>query len=212
MISLDNQKVSFTNGTQISVRTQSTIANGTTQATDSFQYINTGININVTPRVSGNNVFLEIQQENSDAGVATEGNPNPPITRRSTSTSVMVTSGDTMLMGGLFQDSSRNSSSGLPLLSAIPGVGGLFGSQTWQSDRTELVLLITPRIMSSVEDTRDIVDELRRKLQSIETLLPAVGTVDLPANGDMRKRPLLASDTLTGVAAPLRVTPDAAQP
>ena len=76
----------------------------------------------------------------------------------------------------------------------------------------ELVLLITPRIMSSVEDTRDIVDELRRKLQSIETLLPAVGTVDLPANGDMRKRPLLASDTLTGVAAPLRVTPEAAQP
>ena len=213
LITLENQKASFSAGKQISVRTQTTNNLTTTStSTDSFQYINTGININVTPRVSGNNVFLEIQQENSDAGVATEGNPNPPITRRSTSTSVMVTSGDTMLMGGLFQDSSRNSSSGLPLLSAIPGVGGLFGSQTWQSDRTELVLLITPRIMSSVEDTRDIVDELRRKLQSIETLLPAVGTVDLPANGDMRKRPLLASDTLTGVAAPLRVTPEAAQP
>lgn len=210
LITIENQKATFNAGKQISVRTQSSSNLGTTATTtDSFQYISTGISINVTPRVSGNNVFLEITQENSDAGVAAEGNPNPPITKRSASTNVMVVSGDTMLMGGLFQDNSRNSTSGLPFLSAIPAVGGLFGSQTWQSDRTELVLLITPQIMGSVEETREIVDEFRRKLVNVEELLPAAGTTNLPASGETKRRQRLEMDALKDVSNSLRVMPNA---
>ena len=214
LITIENQKATFNAGKQISVRTQSSsnVGTGTATSTDSFQYITTGISINVTPRVSGENVFLEISQENSDAGVATEGNPNPPITRRAATTNVMVVSGDTMLMGGLFQDSSRNASSGLPILSAIPGVGGLFGSQTWQSDRTELVLLITPRIMGSVEETREVVDELRRKLQNIETLIPAAATTALPASGEVKARQRLEADALRDVSTSLRISKDASKP
>jgi len=187
LITLENQKATFSAGTQISVRTQSSASTGTVTTTDSYQYINTGINVTVTPRVSGNNVFLEIQQEISDAGVAAEGNPNPPITKRSASTNVMVVSGDTMLMGGLFQEGGRTASSGLPLVSGIPVVGGLFGSQRWQSDRTELVLLITPRVLQSVEDTRGVIDELRGRLKGIESLIPAVGVKDMPASGELRR-------------------------
>lgn len=214
LITIENQKATFNAGKQISVRTQSSsnVATGATTSTDSYQYITTGISINVTPRVSGENVFLEISQENSDAGVAAEGNPNPPITRRAATTNVMVVSGDTMLMGGLFQDNSRNSTSGLPVLSAIPGVGGLFGSQTWQSDRTELVLLITPRIMGSAEETRDVVDELRRKLQNIETLIPAASTAALPASGEAKTRQRLDADALRDVSTSLRIGRDPAKP
>jgi general secretion pathway protein D len=214
LITIENQKATFNAGKQISVRTQSSsnLGTGTTTSTDSFQYITTGISINVTPRVSGDNVFLEISQENSDAGVAAEGNPNPPITRRAATTNVMVVSGDTMLMGGLFQDNSRNSTSGLPVLSAIPGVGGLFGSQTWQSDRTELVLLITPRIMGSVEETRDVVDELRRKMQNIETLIPAAATTALPASSEVKARQRLNADALRDVSTSLRIGRDPSKP
>ncbi|TAG06251.1 MAG: type II secretion system protein GspD [Betaproteobacteria bacterium] len=180
LITMENQKASFTSGTQISVRTQSTAASGTVGSTDSFQYINTGISINVTPRVSGQNVFLEIQQEISDAGVAAEGNPNPPITKRSASTNVMVGSGDTMLMGGLFQEGGRTASSGLPVLSSIPVVGGLFGSQRWQSDRTELVLLLTPRVLNSADETNAAVDELRKRLQSLENSGLSASTLRSP--------------------------------
>ena len=188
MITLDNQKVSFTNGTQISVRTQSTVANGTTQATDSFQYINTGLTINITPRVSGDNVFMEIQQQNSTAVPnADTNNPNPDISQNTQQTTVMVANGDTMLLSGLFVDTATKGTDGLPLLSTIPVFGGLFGTQSWKSNRSELIMLVTPRVMATVDDTRGIMDELRQKMSNTEALLPQVGTRELPTSGSVRK-------------------------
>lgn len=188
LMTLDNQKVSFTNGTQISVRTQSSVASGTTSSTDSFQYINTGLTINITPRVSGNNVFLEIQQQNSNPSSNGDAlNPNPNITQNSQQTTVMVGNGDTMLLGGLFLDKSGSGTGGLPLVSTIPLLGGLFGNQTWSSQRSELVMLVTPRVMATVEETRGIVDELRQRMGTIESLLPAVGTRELPTAAEARK-------------------------
>ncbi|MBL8308889.1 MAG: type II secretion system secretin GspD [Burkholderiales bacterium] len=189
LITLDNQKVSFTNGTQVSVRTQSTTASGVTSGTDSYQYINTGLTINLTPRVSGDNVFLEIQQQNSTAipKKSDSTNPNPDIVQSSQQTTVMVPNGDTMLLGGLFTDSGSFDSAGLPLVSTIPVLGGLFGSQGWNSTRSELVMLVTPRILSSVEDTRGVVDELRGKLKNIEAMIAPVSTATLPASGTLRK-------------------------
>lgn len=215
LITLENQKASFSAGTQISVRTQSS-TNTTTGSVDSYQYINTGIELGVTPRVSGSSVFLDINQDLSDAGVATGGNPNPPITKRSTTTSVMVTSGDTMLLGGLFQDSGRSGSSGLPLLSSIPVLGGAFGAQAWNSNRTELVLLITPRILHSEEDTRDTVDELRKRMRLIEAFDTHASTSAAPTRGrDRRSAPEVSPGraTLSSIVDPqsdrasLRVQP-----
>ncbi len=188
LMTLDNQKVSFTNGTQISVRTQTSVATTTTSSTDSFQYINTGLTINITPRVSGNNVFLEIQQQNSNPSSNGDSlNPNPNITQNSQQTTVMVGNGDTMLLGGLFIDKSGNGTGGLPVVSTIPFLGGLFGKQTWSSQRSELVMLVTPRVMASVEETRGVVDELRQRMGNIENMLPSVGTRELPASAEARK-------------------------
>lgn len=188
LIALDNQKVSFTNGTQISVQTQSTVASGTTSATNSFQYINTGLTISITPRVSGTNVFMDIQQQSSSAQPsASKDNPNPDISQNSQQTMVMVPNGDTMLFGGLFLDNSSNGTSGLPLLSTIPVVGGLFGSQSWSSNRTELVMLVTPRILATVEDTRGVVDELRMRMNAIESFAPSASRKELPTSADDRK-------------------------
>jgi len=199
LLTLDNQKVSFTNGTQISVQTQSTVATTTTSATNSYQYINTGLTLNITPRVSGNNVFLEIQQQNSTAQPRNDGNPNPDITQNSQQTTVMVPNGDTMLLGGLFQDHSSFGSSGLPLVSTIPVIGGLFGSQGWKNNRTELVMLVTPRVMSTVAETRDVVDELRARLRGIESMLPAMGTHLLPASGAVRAERAKAAADAAGL-------------
>jgi len=187
LMTLDNQKVSFSNGTQISVQTQTTVATTTTAAQNSYQYIPTGLTINITPRVSGNNVFLEIQQENSTAGTIRGDNPNPDITKNSQQSTVMVSNGDTMLLSGLFIESGSRSTSGFPVLSTIPIIGGAFGSQTWNSNRSELVMLVTPRIMSTVEETRGAVDELRRRMEGIERILPVVGTQKLPTAAEDRR-------------------------
>lgn len=187
LMTLDNQKVSFSNGTQISVQTQTSVATGTTSATNSYQYIPTGLTINITPRVSGNNVFLDIQQENSTAGAIRADNPNPDITKNSQQSTVMVANGDTMLLSGLFVDSGSRSTNGFPVLSTIPILGGIFGSQNWNSNRSELVMLVTPRVMSTVEESRGVVDELRQRMSGIEQLLPQVSTKELPASSEARK-------------------------
>jgi general secretion pathway protein D len=187
MMTLDNQKVSFTNGTQISVQTQSTAATSSSAAVNSYQYINTGLTINITPRVSGENVFLEIQQQNSNAQARTDGNPNPDIVQNSQQTTVMVPNGDTMLLGGLFLDSSSSGSSGLPFVSTIPVLGGLFGNQSWNSNRSELVMLVTPRVMASPDQTREVVDDLRKGLAAIEAFAPSAATSALPTSGAVRK-------------------------
>jgi general secretion pathway protein D len=185
LITLDNQKASFNSGKQISVRTQTQSSTPTSGTVDSFQYINTGISLSVTPRVSGESVILEIQQEISDA--APSAGPNPDISKSTTSTTVMVQSGDTMLIGGLFNNKSSNASGGLPFASSIPVIGGLFGNQRWSSDRSEIALLITPRILGDVEETRSVVDDLRSKLVGIEALLPAASTILRPASADAKQ-------------------------
>jgi general secretion pathway protein D len=213
LMTLENQKVSFSNGTQISVQTQTTVSSPTTSAQNSYQYIPTGLTINITPRVSGNNVFLEIQQENSTAGAVRPGsdNPNPDITKNSQQSTVMVANGDTMLLSGLFVENGGRGTSGFPVLSTIPLLGGLFGSQSFNSNRSELVMLVTPRVMSTVEESRGVVDELRQRMSGIESLIPAASTRQLPTNGELRKAAEAAArppaPSLGGIDGSLRVSP-----
>ena len=118
---------------------------------------------------------------------ADKTNPNPNISQNSQQTTVMVANGDTMLLSGLFVESGTQGTSGFPLLSTVPILGGLFGTQSWDSSRSELVMLVTPRVMATVEDTRGVVDELRQRMGNIESMLPVVGTKQLPASSDEKK-------------------------
>ncbi len=189
LITLDNQKATFNSLKQISVITGSTTTVTPTGnvVTNTPSYIPTGVTLNVTPRVSGTNVFLEIQQQTSTSTKSDVVGANPDIDTKSVTTTVMVPSGDTILMGGFIQDNSNNTSSGVPFISTIPVLGALFGEQGWDSQRSEMVMLITPRIMSTIEETRDVVDELRQQMSKIETLMPQLGTKELPASGTLRK-------------------------
>ena len=174
---LDNQKAQIKVGDRISVQTQSqTGANSTTGTVNSFSYLETGILLAVTPRInSGGLVTLEVNQEVSvpgDTPPASTGNPNPPVNSRSAQTTVVVASGETVVLGGLIREDNGRSTQGLPLLSKIPILGAAFGSQSFRRSRTELVLVITPKIISDTTQAREATQELRRKLPSLEQYLP----------------------------------------
>jgi len=83
-----------------------------------------------------------------------------------------VHSGRTMVMGGLIRDNKVQSNSGLPLLSRIPVLGGLFGDQTTSGNRTELVLFVTPRVVETEIDMKDVMDDLRRRMERLEDVFP----------------------------------------
>jgi general secretion pathway protein D len=73
-----------------------------------------------------------------------------------------------MVMGGLIGETKGNTSSGLPLLSRIPIIGGLFGEQKLTNNRSELVMFITPRVVENELDLKTVVDELRRRMEKID--------------------------------------------
>ena len=173
---LDNEKAEIKVGTRISVQTaQQTGVSTGVGVVNSYQYLETGILLAVTPRInSGGMVTLEINQEVSDPdfGSVTSLNPNPNVTTRNAKTSVVVANGESIAMGGLIRDNDGFTTTGIPLLSKIPVLGALFGSQHKTEDRTELVMIITPKIISNPMQAREATDELRAKLPSLEHMLP----------------------------------------
>jgi general secretion pathway protein D len=179
---LDNEKAEIKVGDRISVQTQTQTGVSTgTGVLNSFQYLETGILLAVTPRInSGGLVTLEVNQEVSEVGQTPTGNPNPDIATRSAKTSVVVASGESITLGGLIRETKQYGSSGIPLLSKIPLIGAAFGTQTFTRRRTELVLVITPKIISDAAQARQATQELRERMPSLKGLLQDLNLPSTP--------------------------------
>jgi general secretion pathway protein D len=179
---LDNEKAEIKVGDRISVQTQSQTGVSTgTGVLNSFQYLETGILLAVTPRInSGGLVTLEVNQEVSEVGATPAGNPNPDIATRSAKTSVVVASGESITLGGLIRETKQYGSTGIPLLSKIPLIGAAFGTQNFTRRRTELVLIITPKIVSDASQARQVTNELRERMPSIRGLIQDLNMPSTP--------------------------------
>ncbi len=175
---LDNQKAQIKVGDRISVQTQTQTGVSTgTGVLNSFQYLETGILLAVTPRInSGGQVTLDVNQEVSvpDQTTVSATNPNPTVNSRSAQTTVVVASGESIVLAGLIREDNNRGTSGIPLLSKIPILGAAFGRQTLNKRRTELVLIITPKIVSDANQAREVTNELREKLPALKSLLPPI--------------------------------------
>ena len=174
---LDNQKATIKVGQSIPVN-QQTLVGGTTNAvTTTASYIDTGVLLQVTPHINaGGLVTLEVDVTVSDPGTPATDGSAPPINTRSIQTIVAVPTGQTMVMGGLITENKGNGSNGLPYLSRIPILGGLFGAQKLTNNRTELVVFITPEVVASPDDFRRVIDDLRRKMEQLDDVFPQTKT------------------------------------
>jgi general secretion pathway protein D len=179
LASLDNQKATIKVGDKIPICQQNVVGAGTVGSTTNVfqttsQYIDTGVLLQVTPHINaGGLVTLEVQAEVSVPGATPAGSCQaPPINTRSVQTLLAVPTGQTMVMGGLILEDKENTSNGLPLLSRIPILGGLFGSQELMNNRTELVMFITPRVVENETEVRRIIDDLRRRMEQMDELFP----------------------------------------
>lgn len=172
---IDNQKATIQVGKKIPTlsSTQSGVG-GTAGVIESVSYLDTGVLLTVTPRVNtGGRITLEISQEVSDSQKTDSSSINSPtITRRSAQSVVTTQSGETLVFAGLIQTSRSFATSGLPILSKIPVLGGLFGTQSYNDLKTELVLLITPKLIADGSQARDALDELRRKMPMLDAMFP----------------------------------------
>src|SRR5690606_22525384 len=135
------------------------------------QYLDTGTILKVRPRVTRDGtVFLDIVQEVSSPQGEPDDNGNVPINTHRLKTNAVVQSGDTVFLAGLITDDTSRGSSGLPGLSRIPIIGGLFGQQNSSTTRSEIVVLITPTLVRNQQDARNLTDEYGRRFRAMEPL------------------------------------------
>ncbi len=152
---------------------------------NNIEYRNTGVLLSVTPRVNaGGLVVMEVAQEVSNVAGESTGDANltPTISKRSITTAVAVQSGQTVVLGGLIREQKTLGRSGIPGLYNLPLIGPLFGTTVDEQQRTELVVLITPRAVQDSADAAQVTDEFRSKMQSLRPLtIPKEGA---PGEGE----------------------------
>ena len=138
-----------------------------------IEYKDIGIILTITPRISdGGLITLELQIEKSD--VNTKALPlgnlsNVPVfTKKTAKTVISVLEGQTIVVGGLIEDSKNVVKTGIPLLSKIPLLGALFGSQEYTFTKSELVVLMTPHIITDHIQSKTVTEEFREKVEGIK--------------------------------------------
>ena len=176
----DNQTASIRVGDQQPVSTSFFSSNGQLLS-QSVQFKDTGVTLNVTPRVNaGGLVTMDITQDVTDVGEIDEATNQRSFLQRTISSSVAVNSGETVVLGGLIKNSDRRAKTGVPFLYNLPVIGWLFGQTITENDRTELIALITPHAVRNEHEARDITAEFKSRLTNLGTAsgLPKGWTTD----------------------------------
>lgn len=172
---LDNKTARLQVGDQVPVTTQSAVSTIDPDApiVNSVSFRDTGVILDITPRVSDNGVVvLDITQEVSSViATTTSGIDSPTIQQRRIETSVAVHDGESLALGGLIEDNRNVTSTGVPLLSKIPLLGEAFKSKSRSVGRTELLVLITPRVVRDRNEARLVTEEFRNRLEDVRELI-----------------------------------------
>ncbi len=171
LLVLNNQTASLEVGDQVPTQGASTVG-ATGLVTSSVTYQDTGIILKITPRVNASGIVqLDVAQEvsgvNGSAGTAGIQGETPTISTRKIATTVEVKDSQVIALGGLFSDTKTVIKNGIPLLSQIPVVGGLFGSRNVKDTRTELIVLLKPHVIATPDDARGVTEELVHKLRDL---------------------------------------------
>jgi len=181
---LDNQTANIRVGDQIPVTVRSSQSTIDPEApiVSEVQFRDTGTLLSVSPRITASGqVTMDITQEVSLPGVepAVGGGGNVAISQRTIDSSVIVSSGETVVLGGLILETRSDTKSGIPILMDIPLLGNLFSTTSENVFRTELIVMITPQVIEDENAARAITDELRMKMKRAVEYGDSVEAVDL---------------------------------
>lgn len=194
LLAMEDRTAETVVGTRLGFRVTTTINQVTSE---SIEFLETGIILKVTPSVDRQGkILLDIHPEVSDGSVSDDGIPSKTTTQLSTR--MLVPDGQTIFLGGLIKRNTNESREGVPLLGDIPGVGALFSNRSKSLTATEIVVLITPKLVEfdnpawkrhQVERTlnyeRVLTGEKQRAEERIERLMgDATGDSGQPPAGE----------------------------
>ncbi|MBW1710238.1 MAG: type II secretion system secretin GspD [Deltaproteobacteria bacterium] len=163
LLTMDNEEATIIVGEERPFLKSSTLDQG--EVTKTFDFKDLGITLKITPQTSKGKfvklkVFLQIKNfvAEAETGAVTS-------TKREAETTVMVADGETVVIGGLIRDDTQQTKTSVPCLGQIPVLGWLFKSRSDLSDKTNLMILITPTIIRSPEKLREITLEKQKQAE-----------------------------------------------
>ena len=172
---LDNQTARIVVGDEIPIPKRQSISNVNPDAptVNEIEFRNTGVSLTVTPRVTdGGLVTIDIEQEVSNAtSTDSSGIDAPTIQKRSIKSTIAVQNDDTIVLGGLISDRGTDSDAGVPIAKDIPIIGNLFRRESTEDRRTELIVLLTPRVVHDRGRAYQLTEEFSNKLQDLNRIM-----------------------------------------
>jgi len=172
IMALDNKTATLNVGDQVPVVSQSAQSTATANAplVNTVDYRNTGVILKVTPRISGGDtIILDVSQEvSSVAATTTSGIDSPTILQRRLESSLILNDGGVVALGGMISSSRSRGDSGLPVLKDIPGLGALFRMSSNDLSRTELVVLLSAKIIHNRGDADKALNSLSSDMQELK--------------------------------------------
>ena len=172
IIALDNHAAKLEVGDQVPIITQSSqsTVGSNSPIVNSVDYSNTGIILNVTPRISGDDkVVLDIDQEVSSVAQTTSSGINSPtIQERKLESTLVLPDGGVVALGGLISSNKSKEISGIPFIEDAPLIGSLFRGDTRSSTRTELIVLLTSKILPDTTSSAAALSTLAADMAEIK--------------------------------------------
>jgi general secretion pathway protein D len=205
VLTADNREASIVIGEEIPVLTsQANIAgiqsaDGGTALVNQVSYRSTGVILNVLPQVNADGlVNLQIRQEVSQVGQDNFGaTGSPSFTTREAETTAVVQNGDSLLLGGIIQETTRRSRSGVPYLMDLPVLGRMFRFESDDVQRVELIVLLTPHVVRSRREAIEITQEYKDRLWDVMDDVERTSGLRKPTKRELYERYRLRSRTTT---------------
>lgn len=164
---LNNHNATIQVGQQQPIKSATAVTTGNL-VTESITYKDTGVMLSVTPSVNaGGLITMDISQQVTDVGEQDTATGQRAFLTRQIQTRVAVRSGDPIVLGGLIRENDTSGRSGVPILSSLPVVGALFGNTANNNNRTELLVLMTPRALENDDELRSASAEMRDRMRSL---------------------------------------------
>jgi general secretion pathway protein D len=176
LLTLDNEDAEITVGENVPYVARQDTTVGSTTNYSNYEYKDVGVTLKVTPQINKDGfVRMKLDQSvtkivSQSASVDAAGSKvlTPTTLKRTAKTTVVVKSGETVVIGGMIQDDSEKGTSKVPLLGDIPLLGWLFKTRSTSNTRTNLFVFITPRIIQNPEDASKIQEEKMDYMRAVQ--------------------------------------------
>jgi general secretion pathway protein D len=175
LVTSDNKPASISITDEIPIeQTSVSTVGGISTPTTTVEFRSVGVKLDITPKINSEKfINLKISQEISSQGLNVGDQPS--FNTRLVNTEVVLKDNQVLIMGGLMRTTTTDSIAGVPILKDLPYIGKLFGSESTNLTKTELMLFITPHVISNTTDSEFVTRQFKKRLSNVSLAPPKKG-------------------------------------